>query len=144
MLYVMCGLPASGKTTLARQIEVEKHCVRYSFDEFEGSNTPVVWKESFKLFCQNISDDLSHGKDVVCDALLTDVERRQKLLSSLEGVKCDKTIIVVNTDFEECLKRNEQRGDCKTDTLMMKVLYLTFQTPTLDEGWDEIIYYKGE
>ena len=140
----MCGLPSSGKTTIAKQIEEEKNIIRYSFDEIEGSNTPDGHNLAFQKFCECIRADLLSDKNVICDLIVTNSQRRRKFLSEFSDIECKKNIIVVDTSFEECLRRNEQRGDCKTDILIMKVLYLTFQHPTLDEGWDEIIYYKGE
>jgi predicted kinase len=33
-LFLICGLPCSGKTTLARRLEVEHHAIRLTPDEW--------------------------------------------------------------------------------------------------------------
>lgn len=42
-LIVLCGLPYSGKTTLARRIEVERPALRLSPDEWIERLLPPVW-----------------------------------------------------------------------------------------------------
>lgn len=39
-VYMLCGLPGSGKTTLAKQLEKEKHALRFCPDEWIWSLIP--------------------------------------------------------------------------------------------------------
>lgn len=141
MLYVLCGTQASGKTTLAKKMEKEQGCIRYTFDEYAGSNAPAESKQTFEKFCQDITKDLLKGKDVVCDSLFTNIKRRKLFLDKIpKGIP--KKVIVLTTPFDECMKRNEKR-ETKVDPLMLHIIHKTFQPPTLDEGWDEIIEYTN-
>lgn len=142
MLYVLCGIQASGKTTLAKELESELGFVRHSFDDLDGANDPSKADDTFRIFCANIQADLLEGKDVICDAIMTNIERRAKLREALKDVDCAKYVIVLNTSFEECMRRNNLREEAKIEPVMMHIVHLTYQPPTLSEGWDEIFYVE--
>ena len=46
----------------------------------------------------------------------------------------------MNTPLEECICRNAQRPN-PLPHFIVNSFYKKFEEPTLDEGWDEILYY---
>ena len=134
-LIVLCGIPGSGKTTLSKQIENEYGMTRRSFDELK-----IFHKRDFIPY---IVDSLEKNEDVVADAPHTDLKTRLELLKSIEHIDCEKILIFLNLSFEECVHRNAQRHQ-PLPYFVVKSFYDRLEEPTLDEGWDEIIYYKGE
>lgn len=92
---------------------------------------------------QDIAADLRDGFDVVCDDLHTLVEWRDGILSAIHGIECQKVLIVMTTPFDECLRRNAVR-DMRLPDLVLYDTNKKYEPPSIDEGWDEIIYYGGE
>ncbi len=133
-LIILCGIPGSGKSTISKKISKKYNAIRLSFDEMN----------CFK-YCQIIKpalEKLKKGNNVIIDALFDRKKYRNELLISIKDIKCKKTLIFMNTPLEECIRRNEQReGDSKLPIFIIEDIYNSFEPPTLDEGWDEIIYY---
>ena len=138
--YVLCGIPASGKSTFSKQLAIKYNAKRYCFDDIPESRNSKKSRQAHHKFWDNISKDLEF-QNVVCDDLNVTVESRQLLLEHLSGVECRKIIYVMTTPLEECLKRNEKRqGIERLPEFVIHSLYSILELPTLSEGWDEIIY----
>lgn len=137
-IYVLCGIPGSGKSTLAKKIAKEYNAKLYIFDELPGAHNPQTTKQVHQQMWSSIFEDLSNGYDVICDDLHTTVEWRNNILSTISNIKCKKILVVMNTPLEECLKRNVNRLACLPDFVLYD-LYNKYESPTLNEGWDEII-----
>ena len=68
-------------------------------------------------------------KDSVIDGVYDTKDLRMSLI---DAVKADRNICIwVNTDLETIKKRGNR-------------YWLSFEPPTLDEGWDEIIIVQGK
>lgn len=140
IIYVMCGLPGSGKTTYSKQLAKRTNSKLYSFDEYSGSCNPTTSKQVKQQMYQDVYDALVRGYDVVIDDLHTQKQWRLDTLSIVNNVLCKKVLIVSTTLLEECLIRNRQRECRVLPDFVIKKLNQKYETPTLDEGWDEIIY----
>ena len=138
-LYVLCGLPGSGKTTYAKQLSENTGIKRYSFDEYPGACDPRITKQAKQQMYKDIRTDLNAGHQVILDDLHTKKEWRSNLLSTINA-PCQKILIVMNTPVEECLIRNRQRKHRALPDFIIKTLNQTYEHPALSEGWDEIIY----
>ena len=86
----------------------------------------------------NIAEDIKKS-NVVVDNLNVKVESREEILKAIEGIECKKVLVVVRASLEECLERNRKRNRQIPDQIV-RFIYRDFQEPTLEEGWDEIIY----
>ena len=73
----------------------------------------------------------------MCDDLHTKPVWRNDILSAVDA-SCRKIIIVMTTSLDECLRRNANRK-ARLPDFLLRSLHETFQFPTLDEGWDEIL-----
>ena len=130
ILYVMFGVPDSGKTTYSKQLADTEGLTRFARDEMRCRNltelmTPVV-------------ESLRNGDNVVVDSVHSRLVDRQKLLQLVKRVPCKKVLVYMNTSLDECLKRNANKPHPLTDEFI-KFSYRSLQRPRKSEGWDEIM-----
>ncbi len=144
-LYVMIGIPGSGKSTYAKKLSKEIGCNVYSSDEIRKElcgdqqnlkNDKEVWK----LLKSRMREDLLNGKDCIVDATNISKKKRFAYFEYIKDVPCEKVAVLVDTPFEECLKRNKERP--KEQFVPYPAicnLRKAYQEPTLDEGFNKII-----
>lgn len=148
-LYVMVGLPASGKTHIAleRIFEPDGGTVYVSRDEirFEiiGEEDSYFAKESqvYQTFVDRIQAALDSGKSVIADATHLNKASRGKLLRNLRlSTKTRVVAVHVDASLPNCLARNDKRvGRAKVPKDVIISMYRSFSKPKLEEGFDEII-----
>lgn len=131
-LIVFCGIPASGKTTLSKQVAEEYKANRYSFDEMHCLQ--------HKELIPYIKQFLKNGNNVVVDSTYTLKRARTDLLEAVKDIECRKTLIFMNTPLDECIRRNKQRKHPVSQHLV-EAISSSMQPPSIDEGWDEILYF---
>lgn len=145
VLYLMCGLPGSGKTTAAKNVikndpnikYVSRDDIRYTMvsDQehyFDREN------EVYREFCNQISRWLQQGDYVIADATHLTKNSRKKLLNNIikpAQIRC----IFVNTPFNICMERNSKRkGITRVPDKQMYRMKNTLQIPSAIEGFDMI------
>lgn len=145
VLYLMCGLPGSGKTTAAKNVikndpnikYVSRDDIRYTMvsDQehyFDREN------EVYREFCNQISRWLQQGDYVIADATHLTKNSRKKLLNNIikpAQIRC----IFVNTPFNVCMERNSKRkGITRVPDKQMYRMKNTLQIPSAIEGFDMI------
>ena len=139
MIYILCGIPSSGKTTIATQLAQEQNAKLYSYDVIKRDSKLTSFDDICALIYQRIINDLSNGFNVVYDAPHTKIKHRVGILEHLAGVCCTKVLIVMKTPLDECLIRNSHRqGNEYIPEPIIHDFYNSFEPPNLDEGWDEI------
>lgn len=129
-LYVFCGAPGSGKSTLSKQLAEEHDAERISFDERHYAR--------HKEMIPPIVEALANGKSVVADSLFVYAKERKLILDAVKGIPCRKVLVRMSTPLEECLRRNANRQNRLPD-FVVETFYESLEQPTPDEGWDEII-----
>ena len=168
-LYVMVGIPASGKTSVCKELEKKgvkifstdairhelfgdealqyteewliEHAYNGADEHLEKSDFASL--EVFRIQYERINAELKIGHDVVADAVNNSVKVRKKMLSNCSKY-ADKIVAnVMATPYELCLERNSKR-DRTVPPYIMKLLADDYEEPTLDEGFDEIIYYDDK
>ena len=141
MIIILCGIPASGKTTYSQQLANQQKVKLYCFDEYKTKIRQLSGMTSHERMYQDIKSDLLQGHDVVLDDLHTRLEWRQSLLSAIQDIPCKKILIVMTTPLEECVRRNSQRqGQARLPDFVIYHLNQRYQLPSLEEGWDDIQY----
>ena len=151
-LYVMCGIPGSGKSTYIKQhtellvrdykagIIVSRDQIRFSFVK-EDEPYFSKEKEVFKTFVDEIKEGLTKYNFVVADATHINQSSRTKLLRALGSSLKDVKVIalVMTTDLDTCLQRNMKRTGRELvpeDSIIN--MYHNFTIPTYEEGFNEI------
>ncbi len=161
-LFLLCGLPASGKSTFAHSVSgaewLSSDIIREEFfgseeiqfdDDFlrkRGYKTELKEGEKRKI-CNNIVFStlyeraraaLSKGTDVVLDATSINAVSRKTALDTLRG-SYDKAICVwLDTPLEECKRRNAKRSRVVPE-LVLEQMATRFEPPLLSEGFDAVV-----
>ena len=143
VLYIMVGIPGSGKSyiadILAKEINgavVSRDAIRFSFLNEEDGYF-VKEKEVFKEYVNEIQHHLDNGKSVIADATHLNAPSRIKLLSNLYFTEEDYVVpIVIDTPFEVCFERNAQRtGRSRVPDDVLKSMYDSFTDPAEDPSY---------
>jgi predicted kinase len=121
MLYIMTGIPASGKSTLCKQIfSGNPHVKIVSRDQIRLSvldeNDDYFGKENavYSKFVDTIAEALDSGFDVVADATHLNHNSRKKLINEVYERKfitepIDVTFINCHVGLKVALERNSHR-----------------------------------
>ena len=119
MLTLICGLPNAGKTTYSAKYDTVIH-----FDDFGNS---------FEKCTKAVSEVQG---DVCVEGVYNSARRRKQLLDACKH-QDRKVCIWIDTSFEECIRR--EREYRKRPMGIVHAHHKSFEKPTLDEGWDEVI-----
>lgn len=139
--YMLVGLPASGKTTLANSWNYMHARVRSSDDLrdelLNDTNDMSKNAEIFDLLHSLIKADLYHGYDTMYDATNLNSDRRKEFLKSLTLLNCKKICLFIDTPSEVCDERNLNRDRIVPVSVMTR-MKANLQIPMMSEGWNEI------
>lgn len=153
-LYMLIGLPGSGKSTIAKEQKYEIKGEVFSSNELRkelfGTLDPRP-KDNGKLFDtmhSRIKECLLSGKDAIYDATNIKKRRRIAFLEKLKKVPCKKVCVVLVVPYEKCLEQNAKRAEqslAEVPAEAIRNMYLEWEPPHKSEGWDEIrfLYQKG-
>lgn len=146
-LFMMIGIPASGKTSLAEQIAnsegaeiVSSDNIRkelYGDESIQGDSNKV-----FKTVENRIINGLKNNKNMIYDATNINYKRRMAFLQKIRKLKIEKIAIMVATPYEQCLIRNSQR-ERQVPEEVIKRMYYNFYVPQYFEGFNVIHIYSN-
>lgn len=144
--YMLVGLPGSGKSTIAKSLALEKDTKIFSSDELRkelwgNENTQGDNNELFNELHNRIIKSLKSNENCVYDATNINSKKRTQFLNTIKDIDCKKICIIVATDINVCLQRNNSR-ERKAPYEVIKKMYTSFQTPQYREGWDNITIYR--
>ena len=147
-LYLMVGLPCSGKTTKAKELENEYFALRLTPDEWHvnlfGHDTsdPDHDKRHYlieDMLWQIAARALSLGTNIILDFGLWAKEEREDYRSRAKNLGVRSEIVFMNVDEEELIKRVRTRNKNLTNTIayipeeLMMAWIQFFQRPDADE-----------
>lgn len=125
-IYMMVGIPASGKSTLAKELASIRHSGYISRDEIRyimtNSRKVNMENEGYVLneFCRVIIDYFRFYNEVFADATHASTRSRFAFLHGIAKAAAAKDInfkdisfipIVMETPYETCIERNSQRPE---------------------------------
>lgn len=137
-LYMLVGIPGSGKSTIAKNLDAKifsSDDLRKEFwgdENIQGDNN-LLFEELHK----RIVKSLKNNEDCVYDATNLSSKRRIQFLKLISDIDCEKICILVVTDYELCLRRNKER-ERKVPESVIKNMYKSIEIPSYREGWDDI------
>lgn len=147
-LYLLVGVPGSGKTTWIDSQEWAKHCVVVSTDrhvEEHARNVGKTYSEVFeeymptavRLMTEDVVGARELGRNIVWDQTSTTVASRRKKLVMLPTYR--KVAIVFTTPpHDELLRRVKSRPGKVIPQRVLLQMIDGWEDPTLEEGFDEI------
>jgi predicted kinase len=147
-LYLMVGLPCSGKTTRAKELENELSALRLTPDEWHvnlfghdihdpdhdkrhGLIEDMLWGIAIRT--------LSLGTNIILDFGFWAKEEREYFRSQAKNIGARSEIVFMDVDKEELMKRVRIRNENLTNTIhyipedMMMSWIGFFQKPDMDE-----------
>ena len=154
-LYILIGIPGSGKSTFAKRFQNEYDTSWISRDKIrfdtikEDEEYFSHESEVFQKFIDNIIFGLRNSLNVIADATHINMSSRRKLTYAIDKEFNNYKIVYVifDTSFDICLARNNAReGRACVPEQVMKNMYKDFRIPRDDEDTRAIgsITIKGE
>ena len=141
-LFLMCGVPGSGKSTWIDE-HIKEHDVVISRDQIrfdmiaEGekyfSHEKAVFARFVEMIQSNLNDD--RVNDIYCDATHITKASRDKLLNALDLTNAKQIIVVVvRPSLTETLRRNDEReGLAHVPRSVIRRMWYQFERPEEDE-----------
>lgn len=153
-LYIICGIPGSGKSTFAKNTFlnyntarpykiISRDAIRFSLLK-EGEGYFSHESEVYKIFWETITNALNEGFDVIADQTSLTPNARAYLLNNVSGY--DETIAIeIKTTLKECLARNDKRvGKEHVPPSVIEKMHNNYISPTIAEGFSQILTYDTE
>lgn len=113
-IIILVGIPASGKSTLAKQLQqqcedsvvISKDNIREQYSIQWGQQQDFVSKQENQLLMNAINEN---KKVIIIDDSNLKKETRDKLKQIATQHGYETETIFMNTKLDECIKRNKQR-----------------------------------
>lgn len=159
-VYMLIGLPGSGKSTIAEKLSKGEDAVIVSTDKIREElfgDEAIQSNEKYNgntVFCiahDRVKIAMLEGKNVIFDATNVKRKDRKYFLDLLRPEKClalQKTdykyrfhAILVATPYEKCLENNLNRRRVVPEEVIKRMM-CNFEVPMKFEGWDTIEIYR--
>ena len=139
-LYIMCGIPGSGKTYFANHflpadVVVSRDNIRFTMlkeNEDYFAKEPAVFNEFVRVLAQH----LQHFNTVVADATHINIWSRKKLTNAIDKYFKDYRIVYVvcAPSLQVCLYRNNKRnGRTCVPEKVIREMFDKFHPPIMDQ-----------
>ena len=144
-LIVMCGLSASEKSTIAKELAVKHNAVIVSSDAIRKEICGTVADQSkneevFKIFHKRIREYLHQKRNVIVDATNITMKARRAIINNVKKMDIEIIAYIVPKRVGNCVKDNTYRNH----PVPVEVIYKQekrFQIPFMEEGFDEIVIH---
>lgn len=156
-IILMVGLPGSGKSTIAENI-INGNVDTY--EDFNPSNTIILSSDKFREVFLGDEKDQSNNKlvfeelkksfmsylkqnyNIIIDATNINMKERRYYIREAKKYTSDIIAYVVNTPFDECVNRAENRLNRPINKEIIFNMMKRFQCPQPFEGLEVIFHYK--
>ena len=146
-VYVLVGVPGSGKSTWVANQDWAKDCVYVSTDalvEEEAARQGKTYNDVFKeympvavdLMCEQVIAARDAGKDIIWDQTSVNVKSRVKKFNMLP--EYDHIAVVFPTPEAEEHARRLNRPGKHIPKHVLESMIENFEMPTEEEGYKEI------
>lgn len=144
-LFIMIGLSAAGKSTIAKELAKGYEAVIVSSDSIRKEICGNVSDQSkneevFKLFHKRIRKYLHEKRNVIADATNITMKSRRAIINNVKKMDIEIIAYIVPKKIEDCIKDNVEREYIVQEEVIYKQMK-RFQIPFLEEGFDKIIVH---
>lgn len=156
-LHLVCGLPASGKSTLARMIERELGAVRFTPDEWIGQLDGDGRDAAFRQKVEELQWVIAHrlltgGMSVVVENGFWLREERERYRREARGAGARAAIHLLDIPLKVLKARSDARNERRSDASFLvthedlEAWAKEFEAPCAQElaAWDRHSVYDGE
>ena len=103
-VYIMVGVPGSGKSTVAKELSEQNGAIILSSDSirkelYGDENIQGDGRCVFKTLFERANNAISNGFDIIIDATNVDRKSRKSVFKSLKG-EFNATAVFVDTDIK--------------------------------------------
>ena len=149
-VYVLVGVPGSGKSTWIRNQDWSQDCAIVSTDNHvenyakaAGKTYNQVFNDYMPTAVQLMAEDVvkarEAGKDIIWDQTSTTVASRKKKFNMLPNYHA-VAVVFPTPEPEELERRLASREGKSIPWNVMQGMISGLKLPTLEEGFDEIWY----
>jgi predicted kinase len=152
-LYLICGLPCSGKTTFASQLAKEQGAIVFSLDKLVRSLFPE--EDTFEthrkyvqrvqdVFFPIVSDLLCHGCSIVMDFPAHTKTERDQLRQLAIRAKVKIQLYYLQAELETITRRIQQRntalkdGEYQISDWLLSMIIEKLEPPNVSENAIEV------
>ncbi len=145
-LYIMCGLPYSGKTVLAKKlskkygwklVEIDGIKARHGFAGIWQDMKMKDWDEIFSESFEVVRNELGAGRSIIYDSANLTRESRDRLKNIAKESSAEARLIFLDIPTEEAISRWRENEKAKfrhhLPEWALKAAIKTYQPPTTDE-----------
>lgn len=141
----MCGLSASGKSTIAKELAIKHNACIVSSDSIREEICRDVADQSkneevFKIFHKRIREYLNKEQNVIADATNITMKSRRAIIENVRKLDVEKICYIIPKKFKDCIRDNRNRKHPVPEEVIA-AQRSKFQIPFKEEGWEEIIIY---
>jgi predicted kinase len=113
-MYILCGLPFAGKSTLARAWAAQRGCAHIEIDAINTARglglagaalTPAEWDETYRLAFEQLAAVLRSGRSAISDAANYTSMQREQLRALASDAGATSFTIFVDVSAEEARRR---------------------------------------
>lgn len=137
MIYLIGGLPASGKSTFAKKLNLPI----IEFDEYISKKYNLPIKEAYQKFTEkdffDFIDFCSKNDNCVVVDIFTDLKSRSFIIKASKKYNHNISMYFLNTPLDICLYRNSKRKNYVEEPIIF--LYNLFlKLPSKLEGFLDV------
>lgn len=144
-LYMLVGIPASGKSTLANKLKLGG-CNVVSSDEVRkelGCLTDMSRNsEVFIIVKRRVAEGLKTGNTVL-DATNTSISGRKEYIEIAKSLGCNTIALFMDKPLSQC-KLNNKFRDNEIPETVIESMHDKLQPPTIAEGFEQVITYSKQ
>lgn len=146
---ILVGLPCTGKSTLTfpgyKKLSsdgfIEEWCKEEGISYSEGF--PKFIKSATKAFFDGIKESVKNGEDIVIDRTSLNKKSREKILNLIPSSYYKKVVVMDFWDIDTISDFMERiRPEKVIPYHVLENMVETYETPSLDEGVDEVIFNR--
>ena len=140
-IYVMVGIPGSGKSTFAKELSEKLKIKVVSSDNVRDENKDMPEKDIFGEVYRLVASEIKRGSDVILDATNSTKYIRSLIIERLKpyNITYDLVAYYFPIDYNKCYERIKRRNERGIDRYfpldVLESYYLKAEVPQVLEGY---------